>query len=162
MESPFEVLAIKTGESILIYGIGNVGRQDDGLGHRMIENLEQKSLPKNWQLDANYQLNAEVSLQISGFDVILFVDADKSSESKGPFWIQPIVARAGQVEFSSHAMSAASVVALCEELYHKKPRCYYLGIPGSEWEIGEGLGELAEENLRNTQVAFEKFLETLA
>ena len=59
----------------LIYGIGNLARQDDGLGIRLIERLETAGPPEGMSLESNYQLNAEDALLIAPYDVVIFVDA---------------------------------------------------------------------------------------
>ena len=50
---------------ILVYGYGNPGRQDDGLGVALVEELEQwvatEKIP-GLDFDSNYQLNAEDAL----------------------------------------------------------------------------------------------------
>ena len=70
---------------VLVFGIGNPGRQDDGLGPALVEQAEkllpgQLSSASNLQIDydANYQLNVEDAETISAYDLVYFVDASKA------------------------------------------------------------------------------------
>ncbi len=155
----FKKIAITPKERVLIYGIGNLARQDDGLGHHLVQALENCQLPDAWILDANYQLNAEDALLISDYDVVLFADASKNEKIETPFQIRKIEADS-KLNFSSHAMKAGSVVALCDQLYGRQPRCYWLEIPGKEWEIGETLSQKAKVNLAETLRVLVDFVES--
>lgn len=139
-------LQILSSDRVLFYGIGNEGRQDDGVGIRLISALEQFCLPSGWDLDANYQLNAEVALQISEYDVVIFLDASRK-QVEAPFYIEKI-SPDNRIAFSTHAMSAASILGLCEKLYVSSPRCFWIGIPGFSWEFGEMMSEEAERNTK--------------
>ena len=61
----------------LIYGIGNDGRQDDGLGWAFIERLEQIRPRPHACLRRTYQLSLEDADLISRYSRVLFVDATK-------------------------------------------------------------------------------------
>lgn len=140
-----EVLPLAKEQRILFYGIGNEGRQDDGIGIRLIEKLEQMSLPVHWQVDANYQLNAEVALQIADYQCVFFVDASKQ-DVRDAYYLEKIVGEK-RFSFSTHAMSAASILGFCEQMYEASPNCFYIAVPGENWGIGEGLSAKAEANI---------------
>jgi hydrogenase maturation protease len=132
---------------ILIYGYGNPGRQDDGLGIRLCEELENfvfENRITNVTFDTNYQLNAEDALAASGHDLVIFLDAAKNSDESFSFiQIEP----APKIAFSTHSMNPGTVLALCEELYKKKPKAYMLTMNGLEWEVAEAMTPEAERNL---------------
>jgi hydrogenase maturation protease len=130
----------------LIYGIGNISRQDDGLGIRFVELLEKMDLPEHIQLESCFQLNAEDSLIISEYDRVYFVDASQKNHEKG-FEISPLKS-SNEISFSTHAMKPASVLAFCHELYEKNPETFLVAIQGSEWELGEELSESSQKNLQ--------------
>lgn len=130
-------------KNILIYGFGNPGRQDDGLGPALVEKLE---ADKNFKADtdSNYQLNIEDAYEISRYKAVIFVDASYSCEESFSFYeIEP----AGEITFTTHAMSPQSIMALCEDLYPEKVKAFILEIKGVEWEFKEGLSAEAEKNL---------------
>ena len=158
--------------SILIYGYGNPGRQDDGLGPALVAALEEwreeevkrakaegKSentggpdhssfviphSPFSITLDSNYQLNAEDALAVSEHGKVIFVDAVKTGVE--PFSFRPL-APAATVSFSTHAMPPEAVLALCRELYGKCPDTYLLAIRGHAWEPNAPMTPEATANL---------------
>jgi hydrogenase maturation protease len=130
--------------SLFIHGIGNIGRQDDGLGWAFIESLEDL-LPPNIETFRNYQLNIEDAELISRYPQVLFVDATKSEEVES-FRCRPVQPHAS-FAFSSHFLSMESVLALCHDIYHQTPAIYVMEIRGYEWELQQGLTEQAQQNL---------------
>ena len=129
---------------LFIYGIGNIGRQDDGLGWAFIDQLE-PSLPATVEIFRNYQLNIEDAEMISHYAQVLFVDASKD-ESIETFRCQPVAALATP-SFTSHYLSMESVLALCQKMYQKTPTTYVVEIRGYEWELKMGLTTQAQHNL---------------
>ena len=71
---------------ILIYAFGNPGRQDDGLGNRLIEKLEPWLKEKGFDrvaTESNYQLNIEDAYTLKDKEVVVFVDARDLAENFG-------------------------------------------------------------------------------
>ncbi|HOO72173.1 MAG TPA: hydrogenase maturation protease [Spirochaetota bacterium] len=127
---------------VVIYGYGNPGRQDDGLGPALAEKIGTDQIP-GVLTESNYQLNIEDAALIAEADCVIFVDASLTGE-EGFFFdeIEP----ADGITFTTHAISPQSVLALCEELFGKKVRAYILGIKGYGWDFAEGLTPEAEKN----------------
>jgi hydrogenase maturation protease len=135
-------------QRILIYGYGNPGRQDDGLGAAFISKMEEwlKQNPTpGINLDCNYQLNIEDAEYIAHKDLVVFVDA--SQEEIESFTFTAIDASDARVEFTMHAVSPAFVVDLCRKMFHRAPEAYLLHIKGYEWDFAEVLSEQAIQNL---------------
>jgi hydrogenase maturation protease len=133
--------------SILVYGYGNPGRQDDGLGPALVSELEvwlTVNPDRRITLDSNYQLNAEDALAVSGHDGVIFVDATQAGEA--PYEFRSLVPEK-TIAFSTHAMTSATVLALCEELYDKHPAAWILTIRGYSWELNANLTPEASANL---------------
>jgi hydrogenase maturation protease len=139
-------LAEVLGTPLLIYGIGNPGRQDDGLGVRLVERLEDIGVPAGVTLDSGYQLAPEDALALSSQDVVLFVDATAEPNALAPCALHP-VEPASEISFSTHAMSMGSLLALCTRLYGRAPRAYALAIPAYAFEVNQPLSAEAEANL---------------
>ena len=133
----------------LILGIGNDGRQDDGLGWAFIDWLEQNVLCPQAELQRNYQLQIEDAELISRKQRVLFVDATLDPAAE-PFRLYP-----GQPQydysFTSHAVSIASILATCQTCFGRLPEVYVLAIRGYEWELQMGLSERAQRNLQAAQ-----------
>jgi hydrogenase maturation protease len=133
---------------ILIYAFGNPGRQDDGLGNRLVEELDPWLLEKGFDhvtTESNYQLNIEDADNIKDKDIVVFVDA--SIEDIDDFHLGIVEPSEGGSEFTMHAASPAFILALCIKLYQKHPETYLLQIRGYEWEFLEKLSSRAEQNL---------------
>lgn len=133
---------------ILVYGYGNPGREDDGLGIALASQLqtwaEEKGLT-DIQFDNNYQLNIEDADAISANDLVIFADA--SEEDIEDFCLS-VVDGDGKLSFTTHAASPAYILKLCQELFQKDPLVLLLHIKGYKWEFREGLSERAAENLQ--------------
>lgn len=150
---------MKKHTSILVYGYGNPGRQDDGLGKVLIDKaelwVEKERLP-NITLDVNYQLQVEDITNMHDKDVIIFVDASME-ESVEHFLITPLHADE-QDTFSMHAISPAYLLALCQKIYGHYPPAYMLHIRGYEWNINENITPTALQNLENAWNLLKKVL----
>lgn len=146
-----------SGQRLLIYGIGNLGRQDDGLGIRAVQAIEKEALAHGVAVEANYQLNVEDALLISEFDQVLFIDAALDKSSSAPFEVKKLEPKL-EFAFTSHSLDPAAVLALCSQLYQKEPRTFLMKIPGYEWGIGEELSPQARENLKQTIRAIQEDL----
>lgn len=144
--------------SILIYGYGNPGRQDDGLGPAFVEALEQWSIAEpgvQLAFETNYQLNAEDALTIAGHPMVIFVDAT-ALEGRS-FSFRRLLPQS-TITFSTHAMPPESVLALCEELYDKHPVAYLLTIRGLRWEPNDPMTPEAEAHLAEALLFIKQFL----
>lgn len=135
---------------ILVYGYGNPGRQDDGMGVFLAESMEKWARENNLsnvETDSNYQLNIEDASRIAAFDAVIFADASREDI---PGYALTRVLPSARVEFTMHAVSPAFILNLCQEVYHKAPLAYLLHIRGSEWEF---LREMTPDALKNLQEA---------
>lgn len=133
--------------SILIYGYGNPGRQDDGLGPALIAELESWATAEGipgLAFDSNYQLNAEDALTISSHNIVVFADATEIATDR--FAFRRLVPQA-TIAFSTHAMTPESVLALCAELYGVQPAAWILTIRGHGWEPNAAPTAAAQANL---------------
>lgn len=132
---------------ILIFGYGNPGRQDDGLGVAIAERIEgwaRQVSQTNIEVDSNYQLNIEDASNISEHDIVYFIDASK--EDIDSFIIEE-VSPSVKVEFTTHSASPGFILDLCHKIYRKYPQVYLLHIKGYEWEFMEEMTEKAKNNL---------------
>lgn len=133
---------------ILVYGYGNPGRQDDGLGIALVDKLEEwvaENQVADIAFDNNYQLNIEDAEVISNQDLVIFADA--SEEDIDDFCLS-VVDGDGKLAFTTHSASPAYVVKLCQELFQREPLVMLLHIKGYEWDFREGLSTQAAENLK--------------
>ena len=120
----------------LIYGIGNAGRQDDGLGWAFIDRVEQIRPRPRARLRRTYQLSLEDADLISRFTRVLFVDATKDPAVESFTLSRPEPKL--DFSFTSHAISVPSILATTQQCFEHVPDAYLLAIRGYEWELQAG------------------------
>jgi hydrogenase maturation protease len=134
-------------KKILIYGYGNPGKQDDGLGIHLSEKIAHWIKDENIRsvkVDCNYQLNIEDVAEISDKDLVIFIDASKEDINEFLFTeVRP----SNKPEFSMHAVSPSYIFNLCQLMYNKVPNTYLLHIKGYEWDFLKEMTEQAKSNL---------------
>ncbi|MDP2089775.1 MAG: hydrogenase maturation protease [Flavobacteriaceae bacterium] len=138
----------------LVFGIGNSGRQDDGLGWAFLEALDPNQF-ENIKFEYRFQLQIEDAELISKYEKVIFVDAFKNELSNGFKWEN--CQSSNQYSFSTHALVPETILYLSENLYNHSPKARILAIQGYGWELRNGLTIQAEGNLKNAL----KFFKTL-
>ena len=128
---------------LLVYGFGNPGKEDDGLGIALADTIELERIG-GVTVEKNYQLNAEDALLVAEHDMAVFVDASTNEIDGFRF---SALRPEPEVSFTTHAMSPGSVLALCNQLYGKNPPAYLLEIKGVSWSIKEELSGQAQLHL---------------
>lgn len=128
----------------LLFGIGNAGRGDDGLGWAFLDRVRQEpSFPG--RLEYRYQLQVEDAALASLAGRVVFIDAF-ARDLPGGFRWRPCKPSPGS-EFTTHALPPQAVLQLCRELYGRTPRADLLEIQGHCWDLGAGLSPEAERAL---------------
>ncbi len=132
--------------SILVIGIGNIGRGDDGLGWKMADAVQDRGF-KNVTVENRYQLQVEDALLVSGYQLVIFVDASHIPLPGGFSWqsCQP----GDHYFYSSHLQSPETVLYLAGTLYSKIPEAYLLAIEGKHWDLGDPLSAQADRSFQN-------------
>ncbi len=128
---------------LLIFGYGNPGRGDDGLGPAIAERIELLERP-GIVVETPMQLNLEDAALVAEAKSVLFIDADVSLQA--PFALRE-AAPAGRIEFTSHAMSPGALLAVCADYFAPPPPAWVLSVKGVEFGVGEGMSREAAENL---------------
>lgn len=71
---------------VLVYGYGNPGRRDDGLGPALVRELAARGVADEAGpgarvvLESGYQLQVEDAALVAGFDAVIFADAEVGAE----------------------------------------------------------------------------------
>jgi hydrogenase maturation protease len=143
-------------DRILLYGYGNPGRGDDGLGPALAAALDGFGGP-GVAVDANYQLTVEDAAEICAYAAVVFADA--AVRGPAPFCFARVSVHSGidagigdsspgRLGWTSHSVSPAQVVGLARGLFGSNVQAYTLGIRGYEFaELEEVLSAGAKENL---------------
>ncbi len=144
-------------KKILIYGFGNPGRMDDGLGNAFTDKVEEWARVQSHTTivcDSNYQLNVEDALEISTYDIVVFADATVEEHVES-FRLDPLDPEQDTVKYTLHAASPGYILELCNELYGKFPETWLMRMKGYEWDFKEGM---TSEALKNLELAFNHFI----
>ena len=137
----------------IIIGIGNCGREDDGLGWAFLDEIKSK-LPSHFDIEYRYQLQIEDAELISHYDTVYFVDAHKDTLKHG-FNCKTCIPIETH-HFSSHELPPETILYLATHIYSKKPKSYIIGISGESFNLNIGLTKSARQNLKNAISFFEK------
>lgn len=145
--------------NILVYGFGNPGRMDDGLGVYLagkIAEWAERNGMANVHTDSNYQLNIEDADVIKDYDIVVFADA--SVEELGHGFSVTKLDGVKELSFTTHEASPGYVVCLCSSLFGYIPESYLLHIKGYEWNLKEGLSAKGQNNLEKAFSLMKKYL----
>jgi hydrogenase maturation protease len=142
---PAPALDIRDGPDTLVYGIGNVGRQDDGLGWAFIDWVEAQGRWPRTRLVRGYQLALEDADLLSRVDRVLFVDSTKDPQVRRYAVYRPEPRL--DFSFTSHALSIPAVLATCDTCFGRVPQAQVLAIRGYSWDLSVGLTTGAAGNL---------------
>ncbi|MBV1923693.1 MAG: hydrogenase maturation protease [Flavobacteriaceae bacterium] len=137
----------------ILIGIGNCGREDDGLGWAFLDEIKSK-LPSHFDVEYRYQLQIEDAELISHYDAVYFIDAHKDTLENGFNCEKCIPVKTHH--FSSHELPPETILFLAESIYDKKPESLIIGISGESFNLNIGLTEFAQQNLKNAVSFFEK------
>lgn len=150
---------------VLVYGYGNPGRRDDGLGPALVRELAARGVADETGpgarvvLESGYQLQVEDAALVAGFDAVIFADAEVGAEADGvgggagapaptaPFALRPLTPRGGAA-FTTHAVAPEEILALARAHFAGAARGYVLAIRGYDFDdFGERLSPGAQRNL---------------
>lgn len=143
---------------VIVYGIGNPGRCDDGLGPKLVSRLREEGGP-DVSFEVRDHLNIEDALTIKDSEIVVFADAAKDIDAA---WKLFPICPSKTIAFTTHEMAPESVLALCSELYGRAPEAFVLAIKGYDWGMEESLSEEAAKNLCQAAGALKDFLQTRA
>jgi hydrogenase maturation protease len=137
---------------LLVFGYGNPGRGDDGLGPAFVEAVERTGLAEVECL-TDMQLQVEHVMDMQGRSLVLFVDADMSCHT--PFSFDELQACMDE-SYTSHAMAPQALMyAYRKVLDEAPPAVFLLRIKGESFELGETLSAAALSHLELSLTQFE-------
>jgi hydrogenase maturation protease len=127
---------------VLLLGIGNDLRGDDGAGPRVARALEGR-VP--WDVRAVHGLTPEMADDLVEVDLALFVDAHADVALAQPVWTHHRVeAAAPGTPLLGHTLDVPALLALTAQLHGRAPRAATLSLPARDFSLGETLSPEAE------------------
>lgn len=135
--------SVAPGARVVLYGIGNDLRGDDGAGVRVAHALEGR-VP--WRVRAVHGLTPELADEIADADVALFVDADADPTLERPTWRRHPLRSSGDAggPLLGHALDVPGLLRLTAWLHERTPVAATLSLPARCFDLGETLSEPAE------------------
>lgn len=132
--------------AVLVVGYGNALRSDDGVGWYAAERLADDPRLAAATVFQRHQLTPELALDFSEASLVVLVDAS-TGLAAGTFTVQPLDRDGDAGTTWSHHVSAASLVALADELYGHAPEVFVVSCGVASFEVGEGLSAAVEAAL---------------
>lgn len=122
---------------VVLYGIGNDLRGDDGAGVRVASALEGR-VP--WRVRIVHGLTPELADELAEVDVALFVDADADPCLQRPTWRRHGSAGGrATAPLTGHALDVPSLLTLTAWLHERAPVAATLSLPARSFDLGETL-----------------------
>ena len=99
-----------TSPRTLVCGIGNILKQDDGIGPHVIRELEQRHLPANVTVADFGSSGFKTALEIGKFEKVIFVDAMQTGGEPG---------QVCRVTISEHDLAGGPSLSSCRVSLHE-------------------------------------------
>ena len=133
---------LKTDSRILMIGIGNNGRSDDALGWNFVDEFSTRE--DLFDIEHRYQLQIEDALLITEYKKVIFVDASHKEYENGFSFYKCVPARTEA--FTTHKLEPETVLWLANDLFNQSPEVYVMAISGVNWELHQGITDIAQKN----------------
>lgn len=130
---------MKEAKKILVVGIGNTLRGDDGIGKYICTCIEKIKLPNVCSTTA-FQLETNLLEEFIQYDTVIIADAAVSGKAVSFINAATLLQ---QPVSSSHHANAASIAMLAKQLYQKDIEIFLCAVRGYNFEMGEQLSTLA-------------------
>jgi hydrogenase maturation protease len=140
---------------ILIVGIGNRLRSDDGVGWQLASELSREVGRDDVHIISTQQLAPEVAEIASRAQRVLFVDAATKSEPGTLNFSQITPASSSR---HSHELTPAGVLKLAQDLYDRCPPAYLLTIGGESFDTGDSLSASVVAALPEAKAEIARFI----
>lgn len=128
-------------KKILLIGIGNTLRSDDGVGAYICGKIGELAIP-GLTIMVVQQLLVELVEDLVNYDHVLLVDAAVNSSS---VHFEPLETNSQMPVSSSHHVNASVLQALVSKLYNKSLSLHLCTIPGYDFNTGDQLSSQTKE-----------------
>ena len=140
---------------VLVIGIGNTLRCDDGFGWHVADELGKPAFDNLRSLKV-HQLVPELAEAISQVDLVVFVDAGVHGEP-GTLTCEPVTISHPDLRFS-HDVTPATLIQMAKTLYGHRPKAFLICAVGKVFEHGESLSPEIQSAVRRTVARIEELI----
>jgi hydrogenase maturation protease len=144
-----------TGRNLLIVGMGNTLRTDDGIGAFVCQELSCLPLEQT-EISFALELNTDWLEICTGFDVVIFVDAAVNGPEEVRF--ERVRPGASLPSRSSHYLDPETLASLVTELFRTHPVLYTCSVPAYDFNMGEGLSDKGLAKAREAVLILRQWL----
>ena len=154
---------------VLVAGVGNDLRQDDGFGIAVVRRFSEGGVPEGVQVFESGIAGIRIVQELmDGYEALVIVDATDREEEPGTVYLLEVevpdpeeVTEEGKQEFlaDTHLAVPSKALTLARALKVLPPRVYILGCQPKECELGLDLSEPVE---RGAAEAVERLRELTA
>lgn len=141
---------------ILIIGVGNSLRRDDGAAHVL---LTRYPYPDGVTIRIAPQWLPEHALEFGEYDVVVCVDASVDAAEVSITTESGSVCQAFPKSNAwGHVLKIEDLLDLCQALNGRCPTIFRLAIPASDFSFGEGLAEATQQSVVMAHRMLNEFL----
>jgi hydrogenase maturation protease len=130
---------------MLIIGIGNPLRSDDGLGWAVAQQLAQ-----NGDMGSNihmaHQLTPEWAQEMAAADLVILIDASREGEP-GEIRMRPLASSAPPGAVGTHSTTPEELAALTTGVYGHCPPIVLVSMTGADFSLGEHFSTIVAQRL---------------
>lgn len=142
---------------ILVIGYGNELRGDDGLGPVVARAVAAVDIPGVRVLTAR-QLLPEFAADLAQARRVVFVDA---AEGRRESDVEVRALTVADVnDWSTHQADPRTLLALTQAIYARTPEAWWLTASGWNFDFGEELSDMAQQNARQALTCLMKLIQT--
>ena len=138
-------------QKVLVIGIGNEYRGDDGIGLQIARQIRAKHLHHLTVLESTGD-GAALMEAWQGYGRVILVDAISSGAAAGTIVkidVQEKNIPAKYVQSSTHAFGVAEAIALARAIQRLPPKLFLYGIVGASFHSGKTLSRVVQEAARS-------------
>jgi hydrogenase maturation protease len=128
---------------VLVIGIGNPLRMDDGVGWRAVEAIAADPRLAGVHTVSTHQLLPELALDVSRAGCVVLVDA-RVGRPAGDVSVEQLSATSVTGSAWSHHLDPASLAGMARDLYDAAPPLFLIGVGVGSMEHGECLTAAVE------------------
>lgn len=142
-----------TPERVLLIGVGNDLRGDDGAGPAVARALARR-LP--WRVEVVHGLTPELVSEIAEVERVYFVDASADVTLMAPRWCVHMPGVRERGPLFGHALDAVGLLAWCAALHGRVPLAATLALPARNFELGAPFSEVTAAAVAQAVAEFER------
>jgi len=133
--------------SILVIGLGNPLRGDDGIGWYAVDRISELTEAGDIEFLKCRELMPEISERVSKVKRVLFLDAAVGTE-RGKVTEKQVYSSEEYPPLATHHLDPAGLLAFSKALYGSAPRAVVMTVSGESFEYHNGLSEGAQGDAR--------------